>query len=41
MVTTVQVSENTWERLDERRDRGDSFDDVITEILNKEEENAE
>lgn len=37
MVTTVQIQEETWERLDERKQRGDSFDDVIVRALDTEE----
>ena len=31
--TTVMVSDETWRRLDEMKDRGDSFDDVIQDLL--------
>lgn len=33
--TTIQVSINTWQRLSFRKEPGDSFDDVITELLDK------
>lgn len=31
--TTVSVQPGTWERLDELKERGDSFDDVINRVL--------
>jgi predicted CopG family antitoxin len=31
--TSVAVYASTWERLNERKDRGDSMDDVINELL--------
>lgn len=36
--TSVSVYAGTWERLNERKDRGDSMDDVITELLDIAEE---
>lgn len=33
--TTVNVSEETWRRLMLRKNPGDSFDDVITDLLDK------
>lgn len=37
MATTVNVSDETWERLNRRKDRGDSFDDVIESLLDQSE----
>ncbi|MDF9747029.1 DUF7557 family protein [Natrinema salsiterrestre] len=37
-TTTVTVSTETWKRLTLRKDPGDSFDDVITELLDEVEE---
>lgn len=31
--TTVTVSDETWKQLTMRKDRGDSFDDVIQDLL--------
>jgi predicted CopG family antitoxin len=31
--TTVEVTDETWKRLLMRKNRGDTFDDVITEAL--------
>jgi len=33
-TTTVEVSINTWKGLNARKDPGESFDDVISELLN-------
>ncbi|ELZ08190.1 antitoxin VapB family protein [Natrinema saccharevitans] len=33
--TTVTVSTETWKRLTMRKDPGDSFDDVITDLLDE------
>jgi predicted CopG family antitoxin len=35
---TVRVSEETWSRLNRRKGPGDSFDDVISEVLDIAEE---
>lgn len=32
-TTTIHVRDETWRRLDERKDRGESFDDVIQQLL--------
>ncbi|ELY86884.1 hypothetical protein C485_08207 [Natrinema altunense JCM 12890] len=40
-TTTVTVSTETWKRLTLRKDPGDSFDDVITELLDEVEEGDE
>ena len=32
-VTTVKVSTDTWKRLNRRKGPGDSFDDVIEQLL--------
>ena len=29
MVTTIQIQDKTWEDLNKRRKRGETFDDVI------------
>lgn len=34
-TTTVTVSHETWKRLQMRKEPGDSFDDVISRLLNK------
>lgn len=31
--TTIQVDDETWSRLDELKDRGESFDEVINREL--------
>ena len=33
--TTVAVKDRTWERLHLRKSRGDSFDDVISDLLDE------
>lgn len=30
---TVRVSDETWKRLNQRKEPGDSFDDVISRLL--------
>jgi predicted CopG family antitoxin len=37
-TVTVRVSEETWSRLNQRKGPGDSFDDVISEVLDIAEE---
>lgn len=32
-TTTVRVHSDTWDRLDEFKSRGDTFDDVINDAL--------
>lgn len=32
-TTTVQVAEETWRKLNARRDPGQSFDDIIQSLL--------
>ncbi|WP_178917701.1 antitoxin VapB family protein [Natronomonas gomsonensis] len=39
--TTVTVTDDTWRRLMMRKGRGDSFDDVIGELLDLAEEHEE
>jgi predicted CopG family antitoxin len=39
--TTVTVTDETWRRLMLRKGRGDSFDDVISELLDTVEEYEE
>ena len=36
--TTVTVSRDTWKRLQMRKEPGDSFDDVISDLLEEVEE---
>lgn len=33
-TTTIEVKHETWAALDRRKDRGDSFDDVIQKLIN-------
>lgn len=33
-TTTVEVKYDTWAALDRRKERGDSFDDVIRKLIN-------
>lgn len=32
-VTTIQISTETWQELNRRKEPGQSFDDVIQELL--------
>ena len=32
-TTTLQVSKDTWKRLNARKEPGETFDDVITRLL--------
>lgn len=34
-TTTVTVSHDTWKRLQMRKNPGDSFDDVISKLLDE------
>lgn len=36
MATTIEVSDETWSRLNSQKDRGQSFDDVIQQMLGNE-----
>jgi len=38
---TIRVSEDTWSRLNRRKGPGDSFDDVVSEVLDIVEEHEE
>jgi predicted CopG family antitoxin len=38
--TTIEVTDDTWSRLDELKDRGESFDDVISTLLPEQEAGA-
>jgi hypothetical protein len=38
--THIRVSEETWTRLNRRKGPGDSFDDVLRELLDEEQEAA-
>lgn len=37
-TTTIEVKGRTWTRLNRRKCHGDSFDDVVTELLDQVEE---
>ncbi len=37
-TVTVRVSEQTWKRLNQRKGPGDSFDDVIEDLLDETED---
>lgn len=41
VVVTVDLSESTWKRLTQRKEPGDSFDDVVTGLLNDVEQTHE
>lgn len=36
MATTIEVSDETWRQLNVRKERGESFDDVIQGLMNGE-----
>lgn len=36
MATTIEISDETWEALNRRKERGQSFDDVVTSLLDRE-----
>jgi len=38
--TTLQVRDETWEKLDDRKDRGETFDDVINQLIAHQEAEA-
>lgn len=40
-TTTMEVKDRTWTRLNRRKSHGDSFDDVVTELLDIAEEYEE
>ncbi len=33
MATTIQVSDETWSTLNERKERDESFDEVIQDLI--------
>lgn len=35
--TSIEVDDSTWKDLNRRKDRGDTFDDVISELLAEDE----
>lgn len=37
-MTTVRVSEETWQELNQRKQAGDTFDDVISRLVEAENE---
>lgn len=37
MSTTIEVKDDTWERLNDRKGRGESFDDIVRELLDVDE----
>lgn len=39
--THIRVTEETWSRLNRLKGPGDSFDDVLEELLDEHEDNAE
>jgi len=39
--TTIWVSDDTWSKLNARKNRGDSFDDVIRRELGLDDEETE
>jgi predicted CopG family antitoxin len=39
MPTNVKLQDETWKRLNARKDPGDTFDDVVTRLLDESEEN--
>jgi predicted CopG family antitoxin len=38
--TTIQIADETWQRLDDRKGRGESFDDVVRDLLDAQEATA-
>lgn len=36
MTTTIEVSDGTWRQLNVRKQRGESFDDVIQNLMGEE-----
>jgi predicted CopG family antitoxin len=34
MVTTIKIQDTTWKRLNSRKDPGESFDEVVVQLLN-------
>jgi len=36
-TTTIEVKDDTHERLSDRKSRGDSFDDIVRELLDADE----
>lgn len=34
-MTTITIGEETWKRLSARKSPGDSFDDVVTRLLDQ------
>jgi len=39
--TTVRVKDDTWRRLRGRKDRGETFDDVINQLIDETESHSE
>lgn len=39
--TTIKISRKLWKRLTERKEWGDTFEDVITRLLDNDEEEAQ
>lgn len=39
-TTTIEVSDETWRELNRQKDRGDTFDDVIWELIEADQEAA-
>ena len=38
--TTIEVRDETWERLKQRKNRGETYDDIVTEALDALEKNG-
>lgn len=34
MTTTIQISDDLWERLNKLKTRGETFEEVITKLIN-------
>jgi hypothetical protein len=40
-MTTVRVSEETWQDLNQRKEAGDTFDDVISRLIETRDDGGE
>jgi predicted CopG family antitoxin len=40
MGTTIHVSDETWKRLNTRKARGETFDDIVSQLLDQAEADA-
>jgi predicted CopG family antitoxin len=34
-ITTIEVSTDTWKQLNQMKEPGDSFDDVVSDLLDE------